>query len=106
MQYVLSSFVSCNTACRCANVPRAESCPVRRIGIPSCKIEAYVNASPAPQSALFPSSNTFSLRFKIFSSFLNTLKPSGRLSIPRSEEHTSELQSRGHLVCRLLLEKK
>src|SRR5207253_7566663 len=28
-------------------------------------------------------------------------EPSGR-----SEEHTSELQSRGHLVCRLLLEKK
>src|SRR5437870_10904107 len=26
--------------------------------------------------------------------------------IHRSEEHTSELQSRGHLVCRLLLEKK
>src|SRR5439155_26414740 len=40
----------------------------------------------------------------------------GRNSVPgrpvlgfppsRSEEHTSELQSRGHLVCRLLLEKK
>src|SRR3712207_8287906 len=31
----------------------------------------------------------------------------GRLSlIPRSEEHTSELQSRQYLVCRLLLEKK
>src|SRR5215510_15179558 len=29
---------------------------------------------------------------------------SGKLD--RSEEHTSELQSRGHLVCRLLLEKK
>src|SRR5690625_5820621 len=33
-----------------------------------------------------------------------------RSSLPdrkrRSEEHTSELQSRGHLVCRLLLEKK
>src|SRR5207253_10779970 len=29
-------------------------------------------------------------------------KPRGH----RSEEHTSELQSRGHLVCRLLLEKK
>src|SRR5690625_5884626 len=28
------------------------------------------------------------------------------LRVPRSEEHTSELQSRGHLVCRLLLEKK
>src|SRR5690625_5925042 len=32
----------------------------------------------------------------------------GRMAaeIERSEEHTSELQSRGHLVCRLLLEKK
>src|SRR5437870_6313234 len=29
-----------------------------------------------------------------------------RIFCPRSEEHTSELQSRGHLVCRLLLEKK
>src|SRR5207253_10687617 len=29
-----------------------------------------------------------------------------RAGDPRSEEHTSELQSRGHLVCRLLLEKK
>src|SRR5690625_5816981 len=27
-------------------------------------------------------------------------------AVSRSEEHTSELQSRGHLVCRLLLEKK
>src|SRR5690625_6255594 len=29
-----------------------------------------------------------------------------KLSTGRSEEHTSELQSRGHLVCRLLLEHK
>src|SRR2546422_7860901 len=29
-----------------------------------------------------------------------------KAEIPRSEEHTSELQSRLHLVCRLLLEKK
>src|SRR3712207_9468748 len=29
-----------------------------------------------------------------------------RLATPRSEEHTSELQSRQYLVCRLLLEKK
>src|SRR2546422_1205151 len=28
------------------------------------------------------------------------------ITVPRSEEHTSELQSRLHLVCRLLLEKK
>src|SRR5690625_6082709 len=31
---------------------------------------------------------------------------SRRADRPRSEEHTSELQSRGQLVCRLLLEKK
>src|SRR3712207_7642834 len=30
----------------------------------------------------------------------------GRLTTARSEEHTSELQSRQYLVCRLLLEKK
>src|SRR5690625_6883521 len=30
----------------------------------------------------------------------------GGAVLGRSEEHTSELQSRGHLVCRLLLEKK
>src|SRR5690625_6493264 len=30
----------------------------------------------------------------------------GLRKMARSEEHTSELQSRGHLVCRLLLEKK
>src|SRR5437660_8759435 len=35
-----------------------------------------------------------------------TLVKNRKISTARSEEHTSELQSRGHLVCRLLLEKK
>src|SRR5439155_15640194 len=35
-----------------------------------------------------------------------TLPNERPLTSNRSEEHTSELQSRGHLVCRLLLEKK
>src|SRR2546429_6907701 len=35
-----------------------------------------------------------------------TARLDGALSERRSEEHTSELQSRLHLVCRLLLEKK
>src|SRR5437899_3377654 len=35
-----------------------------------------------------------------------THRPSGPSSGSRSEEHTSELQSLRHLVCRLLLEKK
>src|SRR5690625_5544238 len=34
------------------------------------------------------------------------MPPRAMASSVRSEEHTSELQSRGHLVCRLLLEKK
>src|SRR5690625_5655707 len=37
---------------------------------------------------------------------LDTLTDFSNLIFERSEEHTSELQSRGHLVCRLLLEKK
>src|SRR5688572_31130101 len=34
------------------------------------------------------------------------LRPSSGETKPRSEEHTSELQSQSNLVCRLLLEKK
>src|SRR5690554_7654832 len=34
------------------------------------------------------------------------VRPVERAAEKRSEEHTSELQSRPHLVCRLLLEKK
>src|SRR5690625_6599417 len=45
-----------------------------------------------------------------FSSFLRYCRRAKRYCLAclfdRSEEHTSELQSRGHLVCRLLLEKK
>src|SRR5690554_4536747 len=38
--------------------------------------------------------------------FVESLKQRHALLKTRSEEHTSELQSRPHLVCRLLLEKK
>src|SRR5690554_4227045 len=48
--------------------------------------------------------------FEVVKGFLNlSLSPNfwvERLNELRSEEHTSELQSRPHLVCRLLLEKK
>src|SRR3712207_8356383 len=37
---------------------------------------------------------------------VNVAGPLGRFNGKRSEEHTSELQSRQYLVCRLLLEKK
>src|SRR5699024_11255474 len=42
---------------------------------------------------------------KFWLSLKNTLLY-GIIQVPRSEEHTSELQSRFELVCRLLLEKK
>src|SRR2546422_8292387 len=56
-----------------------------------------------PYTTLFRSQNT-PMRFWIFAACANSM-----CSTPtrdRSEEHTSELQSRLHLVCRLLLEKK
>src|SRR5690625_907115 len=45
-------------------------------------------------------------RFEVVYNLIS-LKNRARIFLKvRSEEHTSELQSRGHLVCRLLLEKK
>src|SRR5439155_10775852 len=63
-----------------------------------------------PRSTLFP----YTTLFRSFDALLdgdaadtNVGKlPQRRRRLVRSEEHTSELQSRGHLVCRLLLEKK
>src|SRR3989442_9828371 len=62
-----------------------------------------------PRSTLFPYTTLF--RSVIPSSQLNenlwTMGHGhGSVLLKRSEEHTSELQSRPHLVCRLLLEKK
>src|SRR5690625_3553910 len=58
--------------------------------------EAPVEVVPPRRSELGDWSTTAALRA--------AARPSGRLDL-RSEEHTSELQSRGHLVCRLLLDK-
>src|SRR3712207_6983122 len=43
---------------------------------------------------------------EVVSQMLERRRPGGPLDALRSEEHTSELQSRQYLVCRLLLEKK
>src|SRR2546422_3784751 len=77
-----------------------------------------------PRSTLFPYTTLFRSRVGKFSGAVGTLahlspeleeKICVRLGLEaaavssqviRSEEHTSELQSRLHLVCRLLLEKK
>src|SRR5690606_39802133 len=45
-------------------------------------------------------------RPRVHGRVLGRARPGRRLGVARSEEHTSELQSRENLVCRLLLEKK
>src|SRR5689334_24819325 len=70
-----------------------------------------------PRSTLFPYTTLFRSRRSLCSACRNgaRVRSLSRPAIPRatrremqprSEEHTSELQSQFHLVCRLLLEKK
>src|SRR5690348_17790276 len=68
-----------------------------------------------PRSTLFPYTTLFrsrnlggrdSVTVSPFSFAPRSSNSSRQRSPPRSEEHTSELQSPVHLVCRLLLEKK
>src|SRR5436305_8107960 len=72
-----------------ANHHRTASANKRiRIG---CRIRAYLNAI------------TQRGRWRTYH---GGVRPESHVGLWRSEEHTSELQSRPHLVCRLLLEKK
>src|SRR2546422_8564227 len=68
-----------------------------------------------PRSTLFPYTTLFrsiqtlkTSRSRVIAETLDHLRPImlDLIARERSEEHTSELQSRLHLVCRLLLEKK
>src|SRR5690625_6183543 len=70
----------------------------RRVGLPRSQ-----SHGPKPTPTKFRSSCTGHWRH-----LATPLPRSGGANdqCNRSEEHTSELQSRGHLVCRLLLEKK
>src|SRR2546429_1437625 len=58
-----------------------------------------------PRSTLFPYTTLFRSRGRVAEQSDGERGDPGRCPA-RSEEHTSELQSRLHLVCRLLLEKK
>src|SRR5439155_25274401 len=75
----------------------------------------FLLTPPPPRSTLFPYTTLFRSRAR--SSMCSYVVPRGcglgssrgcarSRGWRRSEEHTSELQSRGHLVCRLRLEKK
>src|SRR2546422_4598397 len=92
------SFRSINPLTVCSNIPTPLlSClqrPAIRFAGPCCPLSAIRRASRYFTSTLAPLSSSFF--FIVSDSSFET----------RSEEHTSELQSRLHLVCRLLLEKK
>src|SRR2546428_5452229 len=62
-----------------------------------------MHARPPPRSGCAFSVLCRKYRYLLTAALTSGLPPAGR---PRSEEHTSELQSRSDLVCRLLLEKK
>src|SRR5258708_23987810 len=61
-----------------------------------------------PRSTLFPYTTLFRSRFRGNAHWVRLcmLRCASKRRRTRSEEHTSELQSPDHLVCRLLLEKK
>src|SRR4051795_12174655 len=62
---------------------------------------------PPPRSTLLPYPTLFRSSTRLNSSHtLISYAVTGVQTCARSEEHTSELQSHSHLVCRLLLEKK
>src|SRR5438874_3332952 len=73
-----------------------------------CYLFFYLIIPLPPRSTLFP----YTTLFRSVLHALNTLLQVRRVLVAgqnrndRSEEHTSELQSRRDIVCRLLLEKK
>src|SRR5690625_5308423 len=74
------------------------------------KLSRPTNSMPSNPETRFhsvkDSATTEARGMKVNSSTPSRLGAMNSQPTRRSEEHTSELQSRGHLVCRLLLEKK
>src|SRR3989442_4694839 len=64
------------------------------------------DALPICSSRRCPSLASYRCSSKVLPSMKSMTIYQHLASVNRSEEHTSELQSRPHLVCRLLLEKK
>src|SRR5690625_6828424 len=75
--------------------------------LPICTASASATTSPALRSTATASAAPTPRSTRAVRRGRSPATPSpGPRTTGRSEEHTSELQSRGHLVCRLLLEKK
>src|SRR5258707_2855176 len=78
----------------------------------SCCFFFFLMIRRPPRSTLFPYTTLFRSRVIVLRGVSNLIGTSligmyiDEADVTRSEEHTSELQSRQYLVCRLLLEKK
>src|SRR6266700_7120238 len=95
------------------NTSRAELKPARveMSGLDTWLVMVWVSAMFRPCSMKNVPRVTRKLGMPVLTTIQPFRNPISRASasatnIPRSEEHTSELQSRENLVCRLLLEKK
>src|SRR5215813_11414535 len=96
-----------------AEVPVVAGRPVRLVLDGAATELFFLMIRRPPRSTLFPYTTLFRSgapsagrwSFRSMPPFRGPMIPARRTAA-RSEEHTSELQSRPHLVCRLLLEKK
>src|SRR5688572_31351654 len=69
----------------------------------AAKVLALDDSRPVPSQTMFDGHNYYPTnKWVLFGHHFAAISGAG----PRSEEHTSELQSQSNLVCRLLLEKK
>src|SRR5690625_6828511 len=106
-----TGLYSCHSSsqCTCASSRADQNGITSLLGYFSELVKAQPSGPSKPQAQPFCRLSTINRsRFSAQSSLNGVIVfPSQAIaSIARSEEHTSELQSRGHLVCRLLLEKK
>src|SRR5258708_30841190 len=103
-------------AVRAANNAKSEfvSLVAHELKVPMTSIQGYADLLPMTgpinekQEQFINTIKNAVNKMKVLVSDLSDISriESGQLRVERSEEHTSELQSPDHLVCRLLLEKK
>src|SRR5699024_12806721 len=97
--------------------PARASIPTRRSSDLSGRLSCFITIKPWNNTIFNNATNTFNMLFLIRQDHMTNGSPHSHDHFPwgnyshcgnrsvRSEEHTSELQSRFDLVCRLLLEK-
>src|SRR5436305_14856290 len=102
---MVSTMFSYSTMCSCVDL----------LSYTSASTTPYIPfffLHDSPPTSTYPPSLHYALPIPAYpaeqgiSLFIRDITPGKRAERQKMEEHTSELQSRPHLVCRLLLEKK